>query len=60
MRTTLKQSEIPGKRFLEDIKTCDLVEELKRREGVETHWAGPDKDFMLKISGPAVVLVVID
>lgn len=45
---------------LEDIKTCDLVDELKKREGVETHWAEPYKDFELKLNGPAVVLVVID
>lgn len=45
---------------LEDIKTSDLVEELKKREGVETRWAEPHNDLMLKISGPAVVLIVID
>lgn len=58
--TTLKQTEIPGKRFLEDIKTCELVEELKKREGVETHWAEPFKEFELKINGPAAVFVVTD
>lgn len=45
---------------LEDIKTCDLVDELKRREGVDSYLAEPHKDFELKLSGPAVVLVVID
>lgn len=45
---------------IEEFKTCELVEELKKREGVETHLAEPYTDFELKINGPAVVLVVID
>lgn len=45
---------------LSNIKTCELVEELKKREGVEAHWAEPHEDFEIKLKGPAVVLVVID
>lgn len=43
-----------------NVKTCELVEELKKREGVEVHWAEPNEDFGLKINGPALVLVVTD
>jgi hypothetical protein len=45
---------------IKDFKTCELVEELKKREGVEAHWAEPYKDFEISVNGPAVVLVVID
>lgn len=41
-------------------KTCELVEELKTREGVETHWAEPYEDKNIQVNGPALVLVVID
>ena len=40
--------------------TCELVEELKLREGVETHTAGPNQDITVSVNGPAMVLVVID
>lgn len=40
--------------------TCELVEELKTREGVETHWAEPYEDKNIQVNGPALVLVVID
>jgi len=45
---------------LNGIKTCELVEELKKREGVESNWAGPYKDLDVHVNGPAVVLVIID
>ncbi len=45
---------------LEKIETCKLVEELKKREGVETHIAEPYKDLAVNVNGPAVVLVVTD
>lgn len=45
---------------IKDIKTCELVEELKQREGVQVHIAGPHKDLNIDVNGPAVVLVVID
>ena len=45
---------------LKDIKTCDLVEELKKREGVEVKIAEPHKDMSVSVNGPAVVLVVVD
>lgn len=41
-------------------ETCELVEELKKREGVETHIARPCEDMTVKANGPATVLVVTD
>lgn len=45
---------------LEAFKTCELVKELKSREGVETHIAEPYTILDLPVHGPAVVLVVTD
>ena len=45
---------------LSEFKTCELVEELRKREGVETHIAEPYQDVAISVNGPAVVLVVID
>lgn len=41
-------------------KTRELVEELSRREGVEMKIAEPCQDVELKVSGPAVALVITD
>ena len=45
---------------LSEFKTFDLVDELRKREGVETHIAEPYQDVTVSVNGPAVVLVVID
>lgn len=45
---------------LSEFKTCALVDELRKREGVETHIAEPYQDVTVSVNGPAVVLVVID
>ena len=45
---------------LSEFKTCDLVDELRKREGVETHIVEPYQDVTVSVTGPAVVLVVID
>lgn len=45
---------------LKNFRTCELVEELKKREGVETHMAEPYGNVELEVDGPAIVLVVID
>lgn len=45
---------------LSNFKTCELVEELKNREGVETHIAEPYANVKVEVDGPAIVLVVID
>jgi len=46
--------------MLKDIDTCDLVEELKHREGVKTEYAEPYQDKTVTVNGPAVILTVID
>ncbi|WP_411655478.1 BC1881 family protein [Anaeromassilibacillus sp. SJQ-1] len=45
---------------LEKFETCDLVKELKGREGVETKIAELYQDIDIKINGPAIVLIVTD
>ena len=45
---------------LKKIPTKFLVDELIKREGVETTIAEPYKDIEVKANGPAIVLVVID
>ena len=42
------------------IPTSELVEELKNREGVKIEQAEPYEDKRIIISGPALILVVID
>ena len=45
---------------LKDYATCELVEELKQREGIETKIAAPYEDLSVTVNGPAIVFVVID
>ena len=45
---------------LKDVKTCELVKELARREGVTKTIAVPYEDKTITVNGPAVVLVVED
>lgn len=45
---------------LRAFKTCELVKELERREGVEAWTAEPYTELRLPVHGPAVVLVVTD
>lgn len=46
---------------IKDYKTCELVEELKKREGVKFEFVEPYEDKEIGIiSGPAIVLTVID
>lgn len=42
------------------IPTCELVNELKGREGVETHVIGPAASIKVQTDEPATVLSVID
>lgn len=42
------------------VPTAELVNELRRREGVKTTVAEPYQDVNIKVNGPAVVLVVTD
>ena len=45
---------------LSEIRTCELVAELRSREGVETIRAEPYQKKEISVEGPAVVFVVID
>ena len=45
---------------LKNAKTYELVEELKKREGVEAKIAEPHKDMAVSVNGPAVILIVVD
>ena len=42
---------------LKDYHTCELVDELKLREGVQHRTVGPNDDERIDVIGPAVVLV---
>ncbi len=44
----------------DNVSTKDLVEELRRREGVKATIAEPYEDVEIKVNGPAIVLVVTD
>lgn len=46
--------------MIERYSTKELVEELKRREGVKVDYAEPYQDKKISVNGPAVILVVID
>lgn len=45
---------------LKVFKTRELVEELKKREGVEVVLINPYKKEKLEIEGPATLLKIID
>ena len=45
---------------LNQFSTSCLVEELKKREGVETNVVEPYKNQTIEVNGPAIVLVVVD
>lgn len=42
------------------VNTCDLVEELKKREGVDVYVVENGRCMNVSASGPALVLVVTD
>lgn len=45
---------------LSNVKTCDLVAELEKREGVEKVWAEPYQAKDISVEGSAVILVITD
>lgn len=55
----MPKSEV-NKLKLKEISTKELVEELKKREGVDTKIAEPYSEAVISLCGPATVLVVID
>ena len=46
--------------FLGKVPTCELVEELAKRQGVHEIPVPPYKEVSTKVQGPARILVVID
>ena len=46
--------------MLSDYSTSELVNELKKRQGVEATIAEPYQDVKIGLNGPAVVLIVKD
>ncbi len=57
---TKKNADVYQDNRLREFKTCELVDELKLREGVKLHIAEPYTKLSLPVYGPAVVLVVTD
>lgn len=45
---------------LTETPTKELVDELRRRKGVESKIAEPYEDVTVQVNGPAIVLVVTD
>ena len=45
---------------IKNFKTYELVEELKKREGVETIVINPYEKEKIKIEGPIILLKIID
>lgn len=55
------ECKISGKNEgLAEFATCELVEELRHREGVEAKWAEVEKDTTFTVNGPAMALIAID
>lgn len=48
------------KEELKKYPTCELVEELKKREGVKAIIADPHESLNMNVVGPAVILNIID
>lgn len=45
---------------MNEFTTAELVEELKRRQGVDARIAEPYEDITVSVNGPAIVLIVTD
>lgn len=43
-----------------NVKTCELINELKKREGVQVEYAEPHQDKNVSVNGPAYILIVVD
>ena len=46
--------------YLREAKTCDLVNELEKRLGVERIQADPYEVKNIKVEGPAQILIITD
>ncbi len=49
-----------GTKEISEIATHELVNELKKREGVRTVWVEPEIESKETISSPILVLIVTD
>ena len=56
----MKDIDVCGNNMLDKVPTYILVEELRKRSGVEVTDVDPYEDKVFEINGPAIVLVVID
>lgn len=56
----MKDIDVCGNNMLDKVPTYSLVEELRKRSGVEVTDVDPYEDKVFEINGPAIVLVVID
>lgn len=56
----MKDVDVCSNDMLKEVPTNVLVEELRKRNGVETTDIEPYDDKVFEINGPAIVLVVID
>lgn len=45
---------------LNSVRTCDLVEELRKRTGVSAKEYGPYETFRVEGEGPTIILIVED
>lgn len=45
---------------MKKVKTCELVNEIETREGVEKKIIGPYQMETVSVEGPAVILVITD
>ena len=45
---------------LEKVETSELVKELRNREGVEIKIIDPYENYVIEVSGPMIVIKVID
>lgn len=45
---------------MSEFTTAELVEELKRRQGVDARTAEPYEELTVFVNGPAIVLIVTD
>lgn len=53
-------NENKNSKSITNFSTKELVEELQKREGVETFFAMPYEDISISVNGPAILLAIID
>lgn len=45
---------------LKNITTKQLIDELKKREGIEVNTVDPYQDEIINVNGPCIIITVID